>query len=490
MTDLTPVQRRLAFSFALVISALGIAFHRREQKKEVEEHLRAVNAPLGGLHPSPDCGRCQHRSLGAHAEACNIEEADDGLILICDECMGMERTRGAFARHLRDCGRPHVERYAVPQMAFNLMETFDLRECRHCRRWRSAWRTPLRVHEILCERARALESKLLFPALPPVERWRLDEAGDLIPPPTLRWRIQQAEEDLAHLDEFPPTMAMREDLWDEDERRLHEHQVARDQYHIRSRRRREEALLAQGVYVDPLDVPTKRQGRCGHGRKRKAPWATEAPEARQPRRESPPLITPEQLRHALVPPTLPMSATEEVARHGLVMPYPSAEQRDIRHQDGFLQVTVQLTPTTAASTAPAALPSSATLPQRVPGTRTGQAYERSTGDRVASVTLWGTLPVGPGVAMYVDGRRTGERAADVYYEAGVSASPPANSTAVYATTEVHVQVRERRVRQVGTLWATADLPREGTFALVVGAQTAIIRFSPVTQMVTRSDFGQ
>ena len=182
-----------------------------------------------------------------------------------------------------------------------------------------------------------------------------------------------------------------------------------------------------------------------------------------------------------------MSATEVVARHGLVMPYPSAEQRDIRHQDGFLQVTVQLTPTTSASAVPASLPSSATLPQRVPGTRTGQAYERSTGERVASVTLWGTLSVGPGVAMYVDGRRTGERAADVYYEAGVSASPPVNSTAAYATTEVHVQVHERRVRQVGTLWATADLPRDGTFALVMGTQTAIIRFNPVTHTVTRRD---
>ena len=53
-----------------------------------------------------------------------------------------------------------------------------------------------------------------------------------------------------------------------------------------------------------------------------------------------------------------------------------------------------------------------------------------------------------------------------------------------------MQVRERRVRQVGTLWATADLPRDGTFALVIGAQTAVIRFNPITQTVTRSDFGQ
>ena len=169
-------------------------------------------------------------------------------------------------------------------MAFNLMDTYDLRECRHCYRWRSAWKTPLRINETLCDRAKALQSNICFPALPPVEQWRLDEAADLIPPPTLRWRIQQAEEDLDHLDEYPPTMAMRGDQWDQDERRLHERQVARDQYYIRSRRNREAALVAQGVYIDPLDVSATRQGRRRH--KRKAAWATEAPQAQQPRYES------------------------------------------------------------------------------------------------------------------------------------------------------------------------------------------------------------
>ena len=482
------MQRRLAYSLAMVLGALGIAFHRRELDDEEEAHLEAVNLPMGGLQPSPDCNRCQHRSVAAHAETCNIEEADDGLTLICDDCLGMARTRGEFVRHLRDCGRDHVERYATPQLTFNLMTTYQLQQCRHCNRWRTAWRTPLRIHETLCRRARELRSRLWFPALPPIEQWRLDDIGDLLPPPTLRWRIRQAEDDLHHLRRDHPTMAMTSWQQEEDKRRLHERQVARDQYNMRSRRNREAALLAQGVYIDPLDVPTKRQGRCGH--KRKAPWATEAQEAQQPRRESPQRITQGQLQDALAPPTSPMSATEAVARYGLVAPYQSAEQRDIRHQDGFLQVTVQLTPTTSASSVPATLPSSATLPPSVPPTRTGQAYERSTGDRVASVSLWGTLPSGPGVAMYVDQRMTGERAADVHYEAGVSASPPYDSPAAYATTEVHVHEHGRRVRQVGTLWATADLPRDGTFALVIGTHTAIIRFRPVTHTVTRSDFGQ
>ena len=86
----------------------------RSQEHKDDEHQRAVTLPLGGLQPSPYCNPCQHRSVGAHADTCNIEEADDGLTLICDDCFGMERTRGAFARHLRDCGREHIERYATP----------------------------------------------------------------------------------------------------------------------------------------------------------------------------------------------------------------------------------------------------------------------------------------------------------------------------------------------------------------------------------------
>ena len=129
-------------------------------------------------------------------------------------------------------------------------------------------------------------------------------------------------------------MAMTEWQQEQDERRLHERQVSRDQYNIRSRRTREAALVTQGAYIDPLDVPRKLQGRCGH--KRKASWTTEAPVSQRPRYEATSPITQGQLQDALIPPTSPMSATEAVSRYGLITKNLGVEQRDIRHQDSFL----------------------------------------------------------------------------------------------------------------------------------------------------------
>ena len=126
-------------------------------------------------------------------------------------------------------------------------------------------------------------------------------------------------------------------------------------------------------------------------------------------------VTQGQLHDELTQSTSPISATEAVSRYGLITQNQGTDQRDIRHQDGFLQVTVQLAPPTTTSSTSTALPSSATFEdQFVQPTRTDQAYERSTGDRVASISLWGTLPTGPGVAMYVNNLINGARAADVH----------------------------------------------------------------------------
>ena len=473
--DLTPVQRRLAFAISVILSTLGIAFHLRQQRGEEYLHQRALHARSDNRLPSASCGRCQHRTATSHT--CGARDADDGIILVCDDCLGAERNRGDFTRHLRWCGREHVERYATPLMVFNMMYARPLEECRFCHEWKSPWATALAAHEALCERARLLRSRLAFPYLPAIDQWR-SEYDDLIPPTTLRARIIEAESDVRYLRREVPTSALLRWQQEEDGRREHERRLARDAYHQRSRANREAALRAQGVDIDPLDVPLRRQGRCGKKRKLNIAESEEGPQQRRRRSGSADRVTPSARPTAAIEqPPLPMSAYPGRPRLTGNTGNPIAAERDITRQDDRIQVTVQC-PTAATS---ATRPTTAVFTDEwVESAYSAQAYDRRTGRRVASALVWGHLRAGVGSAMFTDGGFTGARAASVLYERGIAVAPPPDEFTSDAIWEVHLSRHGDTTRQVGTLWVDVGLPLPITIAVTIDGEMALLRFCPIT----------
>ena len=80
---------------------------------------------------------------------CEASE-NDGLVLVWEDCLGVERTRGDFTCYLRVCGRGFAdERFQITWSAINLMRLVELSKCRFCKSWRSPLITALVAHEML-----------------------------------------------------------------------------------------------------------------------------------------------------------------------------------------------------------------------------------------------------------------------------------------------------------------------------------------------------
>ena len=67
------------------------------------------------LHVEPQ--RVFARVMTEHT--CEASE-NEGLVLVCEDCLSVERTPGDFTRHLRMCGRRFADRFQITWSAINL----------------------------------------------------------------------------------------------------------------------------------------------------------------------------------------------------------------------------------------------------------------------------------------------------------------------------------------------------------------------------------